>query len=270
MPEIFDHESYCTRITEETRLLGEIVRGSSPSAPVPTCPGWTLRDLAVHLGDGHLWAAHIVGTRATSFVPSEDAPGHGGPAPAADPATDAEALETWLNGSARTLVDELRAAGPESDVWTFLPDRRAAFWARRRALETLVHRADAALAAGVEFEAEPALAADAVDEWLEIVTSEEAAEYRPQLRTFSERAGGTVHLHATDTEDGLDAEWLISLREDGAHWRRAHEKATVALRGPMTDVLSVFFRRLPPTSERVEVLGDAELLDFWLERASFE
>ncbi|MFF2408249.1 hypothetical protein [Streptomyces sp. NPDC058092] len=58
-------------------------------------------------------------------------------------------------------------------------------------------------------------------------------------------------------------------RQDGFARRRAHEKATVALRGPLTDVMLVFDRRLPADSDRVEVLGDAELLDLWLERAAF-
>jgi hypothetical protein len=67
---------------------------------------------------------------------------------------------------------------------------------------------------------------------------------------------------------GLAAEWLIELGADGFTWRRGHEKATVALRGPLADVLRVFYRRLPAGSERVEVVGDAALLDFWLERVS--
>ena len=75
-------------------------------------------------------------------------------------------------------------------------------------------------------------------------------------------------LHAADTEAGLAAEWLIELGTDGFTWRRGHEKATVALRGPLSDVLRVFYRRLPADSERVEVVGDAALRDFWLERVS--
>jgi len=42
--------------------------------------------------------------------------------------------------------------------------------------------------------------------------------------------------------------------------------ATVTLRGPIADVLRVFHRRLPADSGRVEVLGEADLLPFWLER----
>ncbi len=33
--------------------------------PVPTCPGWTFRQLATHLGRGHRWA--FTGTRPASF-----------------------------------------------------------------------------------------------------------------------------------------------------------------------------------------------------------
>ncbi len=51
--------------------------------------------------------------------------------------------------------------------------------------------------------------------------------------------------------------------------RRGHEKATVAPRGPLTEVLPAFYRRLPPDGGRLEALGDRELLDFWLERATF-
>jgi hypothetical protein len=80
--------------------------------------------------------------------------------------------------------------------------------------------------------------------------------------------GKSIHLHATDTEPEVAAEGLIELGSDGFTWRRGHEKATVALRGPLADVLQVFYRRLPADSERVEVLGGAALLDFWLERVS--
>src|SRR6266702_6049548 len=40
--------------------------------PVPTCPGWTFRQLATHLGRGHRWAAQIVATRATAPIPQRE------------------------------------------------------------------------------------------------------------------------------------------------------------------------------------------------------
>lgn len=79
-------------------------------------------------------------------------------------------------------------------------------------------------------------------------------------------AGRSLHLHATDTPG---AEWLIEFGDDGFTWRRAHQKATVAVRGTLTDLMLVFNRRQGVDSGRVEVLGERELLDFWLERARF-
>jgi hypothetical protein len=44
----------------------------------------------------------------------------------------------------------------------------------------------------------------------------------------------------------------------------------VAVRGPLTDLLLVIYKRRPARSPGIEILGDAQLLDFWLERVSFE
>lgn len=275
-------ERYCAEIIEQTRLFRDTLKGVKLDCQVPTCPDWTLRDLAVHLGDGHRYAAQIVRTRATSFVSPGGIPGYGGPADlpeaAVAPERYMEALSAWLSESAQLVSDELRVAGEESPAWTLTGGRRAFFWARHRTHETLVHRADAALSAGggkfeAEFEAPSCLAADCLEEFLELTAGPEAAARWPALRTLTERAGDTLHLHATDnaTDNSQTdaAEWLIRIEDEGFSWVRAHEKATTAVRGPLADLLLVLRRRLPPTSERVEVLGDAGLLDFWLDRVRF-
>jgi hypothetical protein len=52
-------------------------------------------------------------------------------------------------------------------------------------------------------------------------------------------------------------------------WSRDHEKATVALRGPLTWVLLAFYRRIPLDDARIEVLGERTVLEHWLDRATF-
>ena len=101
------------------------------------------------------------------------------------------------------------------------------------------------------------------------LSSKKALERWPDWGLLTERPGKTLHLHATDVPGSLTAEWLISLHEDGVRWRHAHEKADVALRGPMTDILRVFLRRLPVTDDRVQVLGEQGLLGFWLDHVRF-
>jgi uncharacterized protein (TIGR03083 family) len=320
-------DRYCAEIIEQTRLFRDTLKGVKLDSRVPTCPDWTVRELAVHLGNGHRRAAEVVRTRANSFLAPHDIPGYGGPpgVPEAHVAPDAyaEALSNWLSESAQLVSDELRVAGEESPAWTFTGERHAAFWARRRTHETLVHRVDAAAAAGATAasgagtgvgagvspggpadaaeSAEAAgsadvanvansrdvadaaahaaadfpavLAADCLDEFLELASSSEALAQRPALRTLSERAGETLHLHATDASfpqpRPAATEWLIRIGDGGFSWEHAHEKATTAVRGPLTDLLLVALRRAPADSGRVEVLGDTGLLGFWLERVCF-
>ncbi|MGK5546252.1 maleylpyruvate isomerase family mycothiol-dependent enzyme [Streptomyces sp. URMC 127] len=263
-------DRYCSEILDQTRLLcGALGEGADVSVTVPTCPEWTLGHLLVHVGQAHRMATRLVRERVTEFVPPATiVQGLPQPAPGDPSAEDLPGLTAWLAEGAEALVAVLREAGPDSPVWTFSEQQRSAFWARRMAHETLMHRADAVGALGLPFTADPAIAADCVDEWLEILTFPAALAFKPRLKELP-GPGRTLHLHATDTPAELDAEWFIDCTGEGITWRRAHEKAAVAVRGPMTDVLSVLYRRLPADSDRVEVVGDRELLDFWLERAEF-
>ncbi|MYU34683.1 hypothetical protein GTW52_16485 [Streptomyces sp. SID8358] len=110
----------------------------------------------------------------------------------------------------------------------------------------------------------PDLAADTVTEWLRIVAFAQAGG---DPEAAEPRGGGrSLHLHATDVPG---AEWLIEFGEDAFTWRRAHEKTTVALRGPPTSLMLAFNRRMTPDEGGLHVLGDRGLLDLWLERSSF-
>ena len=257
------HDRYCDEVVSQTALLAEHLAGADLTATVPTCPDWTLRDLVVHLGGVHRRVGTIVRTRATEPVPDEKVPGFDGPE-----SDDPAALVAWLLQGAELTARALRDAGPDTPVWTWSWQGTTAFWARRMTHETVIHRADAALTARAPYEVAPELAADAIDEWLQIVRYTQRTD--PSDSVVELRGSGrSLHLHATDAPPELNAEWLVELSEDGFTWRRGHEKATVALRGPLADVLLAFYRRAPLDDGRVEVLGERELLEFWLERATF-
>ncbi|TXS02813.1 maleylpyruvate isomerase family mycothiol-dependent enzyme [Streptomyces sp. col6] len=252
------HERYCEEIVRLTDELRAAIRGADLGATVPTCPDWTLRELAEHVGRAHRWAGEIVRTRAAGPVEDDKVPTN---SPGSD---DPAALDAWLADGAADTADALREAGPGTEVWTWAWDHSTGFWARRMAIETVVHLADAALTAKVPYTMTPELAADTVEEWLEIVRFAQSHDDREAAELLGD--GRTLHLHATDAPG---AEWLIELGAEGITWSREHGKADVALRGPLTDLMLVFNRRLAPDSDRVEVLGDAGLLDFWLARTSF-
>ncbi|MFG2830517.1 maleylpyruvate isomerase N-terminal domain-containing protein [Streptomyces sp. NPDC048434] len=259
------HDAYCDQLLAETEKFRELLRGADLSAKVPTCPDWTLADLARHVGSAHRWAGTLVATRAAKNVDDADVPGMAGPE-----GDDAAALDAWLAAGAEQTVAALREAGPDTEVWTWSPVQRTGFWARRMTHETVIHRADAALTVGAAFEVPAEVAADCLEEWLQLCALPVVAARHAERSALLFGPGRTIHLHATDTPPELNAEWLLDLTGDRLVHRRAHEKAAVALRGPLTDVLGVLYRRLPADSDRVEVLGDRALLDRWLAWASFE
>ncbi len=86
-------ERYYAEITASTGALAGLVDGADLTLRVPTCPDWTLRQLATHVGRAHRWAAEIVGTRSQEAIAFRDVPGGRIPD---DPAEHAG----WLNGGA--------------------------------------------------------------------------------------------------------------------------------------------------------------------------
>jgi len=258
------HDRYCDEVINQTDLLRKVVEGADLSVTVPTTPDWNLAQLLRHIG-GNLRASETAVRTGTAVAePAKQVPEVAGPA-----TDDPDALDAWLAEGAARWAETLRRAGPDvrAQIWVF--SELTGFWARRAAQDLVIHRADAAGAVQADYSVAPDLAADAVDELLELISDPMVRSGSPALAELR-GTGETIHLHATDADPGLSAEWLIELGPDGFTWRRGHDKGTVALRGPLTDVLLVFYRRLPATSQRVEVLGDAALLDFWLDRVRLQ
>jgi uncharacterized protein (TIGR03083 family) len=252
------HDRLCDEIVAQAGLLSDVVSGADLSVTVPTTPDWTLAALVRHVGGNLSSLEQAVRTGTAVTEPERQVPAHGGP-----PGDDPAALDAWLSEAARRCAATLRAAGPDAQaqMWTIVWP--VAAWTRRAAHDLVVHRADAAGAVGAAYPLAPDLAADAMDEFLDLMS-------HPQVAAAAAGGdpgpAGTVHLHATDTGPEVASEWLIELDSAGFTWRHAHDKATVAVRGPIADVLLVAYRRLPPDTQGVEVLGDRSLLDALLER----
>ena len=135
--------------------LRDAVAAVEATATVPSCPGWTVADLAVHVAQVYLHKAAIMRT-------GEE------PDPWPPPGLAAEPLLPLLGRAYGELRAEFRVHEPAEAVPTwFDPDQTVAFWIRRMAQETLIHRIDAELAAALPVTPVPAdLGADGVDEVL--------------------------------------------------------------------------------------------------------
>jgi uncharacterized protein (TIGR03083 family) len=243
-------------LLDQTRDFGELIRSADESTPVPTCPGWTLKQLFRHVGRGNRWAAQIIADRRTEPLDPRDVRD-------GKPPDDPDAAIDWLNNGVQRIIDAVDRVGPETRVWTFLGGRPCGWWIRRRLHETTVHRADAALTLGLDYELPPELAADGISEWIELMTVQAKPQSPPLPR------GQTLHLHATDEGLGPTGEWTIVNDEDGVGWSHDHGKGDAAVRGPANDLLLAIVRRRTAAEAGVEIFGDTAVWDGWLEHTPF-
>jgi uncharacterized protein (TIGR03083 family) len=215
-----------------------------------------MRQLFRHVGWGNRWAAQIVADRREDALdPREVRDGK--------PPEDPDAAIDWLNSGAQLILDSVDAVGADTPVWTFIGPRPAQWWIRRRVHEATVHRADAAIAVGADYELTPEIAADGIDEWLERIAIESDGTSSPL------DVGRTLHLHATDDGLGSAGEWSIVGRDDGIAFSHEHAKGDAALRGSAKDLLLAIVRRQSAAEGGVEIFGDAAVWDGWLTRTPF-
>jgi len=204
-----------------------------------------MRDLVRHIGDVHRWAAaHVAEARTEPIRSVEEVVG---PLP-----DDAELIDWFRQGHAR-LIRTLETAEPDVVCWTFLPaPSPLAFWARRQAHETAIHRADAESPSGTITPYGPDFAVDGIDE----LVLGFLGRSRPSWPDGPPR---TLHLHATDTE----GEWLGRIAGEAVEVRKEHASANCTVSGPASDLYLLVWNRRRP--EGLDVEGDESLLTFWRE-----
>src|SRR5947208_2231557 len=124
------------------------------TAPVPSCPGWSVDDLVQHVGLVYL---HKVSAMRQGKFPRPWPPEVTGPS-----------LDL-LDREYAQLTAEFAARKPDEETITWYdPEQTVGFWIRRMAQETVIHRVDAELALGEQVAEIPEdLALDGVDEILE-------------------------------------------------------------------------------------------------------
>ena len=228
--------------TEGSALASAAEAGPLVTA-VPSCPGWTLADLVGHTGRIHRWAtvAATAGGEPAGRLPK---------AP-----DDLTQLLSWYDEGLEGLVAALQATPADAPAWNFAGYRpaTAAFWQRRQAQETAVHRWDGEAARGNASPIEATLASDGIDELMEFFSARRAASVDGGITT-----GGTIHVHCQDTP----GEWTFSCSGADFTMSRGHIKGDVALRGTASDLLLALWGRLGLDS--LDVVGDRAVAERWL------
>jgi uncharacterized protein (TIGR03083 family) len=240
-------------LDREGQLLVAAARSAGTRATVPSCPGWEVRDLLAHVGFVHRWAARYVAEGLTEMVEEPDEAAILSAAPSDD------LILSWFTDGHAALVEVLSSARPDVQCWTFLPaPSPLAFWARRQAHETAVHRVDAEQAAGAPTTPfDPAFAGDGADEVLFGFFS------RPGRGRALDVTPGTISLEATDAGSA----WTVRIAPEGIETRSGVHESDLSVRGTAGELYLLLWNRLRcggrSHGEDLELVGRQDLLSSW-------
>ncbi len=214
-------------------------------AAVAACPGWSIADLLGHHAGVFAFATAQLRAEPGSDIVPFDPPPDGAPP-----------LERF-HLAADALLAELVGVDPSEHRPNWAAAPTAAFWFRRMAQETAVHRWDIEAAHTEPHPVAVALAVDGVDELADTFL-------RFAKRRGITGTGETVHLHATDDEvaDGTvtGGEWMFTFTPEGVDVEHAHGKGDMAGRGRASDLLLFVWNRRPVD---LACFGEPDLLEWW-------
>jgi uncharacterized protein (TIGR03083 family) len=240
---------YVEQLRRDGERLATVASLTDPGAPVPTCPDWSLRDLVRHVGGVHRWATGFV-RGAGRQPPDGDLERFVGGWPQDDK------LVEWFADGHRVLVEALDSATADLETWTFLEaPTPLAFWARRQAHETAIHRVDAESAGGDVTGFPSDFAIDGIDELL--------------LR-FANRPGRP--LPAVETTRSM----VVRAKDEPRSWRVTFapsgfqieadpidDDAELLVTGDASELYVLLWNRRDAAGS--EMVGETDLVDLWRE-----
>ncbi len=236
------------QLRQDGARLADVASSTDPAAPVPTCPDWQLRDLVRHVGGVHRWATGFV-VGAGVQPPDGDLEKLVGGWPG-----DSE-LVAWFRSGHRALAEALVSAPGDLEAWTFLDaPTPLAFWARRQAHETAIHRVDAESAAGDVTGFPSGFAADGIDELLLRFVG------RPG-KTLPVETPRSMVVRTTDVRRG----WRVTFAQTGFQVETdpVHADAELVVSGGASDLYVMLWNRRATSG--LELEGEPDVLDLWRE-----
>jgi hypothetical protein len=233
---MWDRSRWLDVFTAQAAMFRDAVGGADPRAEVPSCPGWTVTELAVHVGRFLAQVRHYLTSGSLVRLRPPDPP-------ATDPLG-------YLDQELAAAKDVLAATPANRPVWTFSPaaPHLAWVWHRRAAHELNLRRWDAQAALRTLVPTDRDQAADAVDELLGTLLAARLLQDSPPT------TGGTAIVSASDGPQ----RWFVRLAPDEVPLVRQaarDESADAHLNGRTENLLYQLWSRMQLTGT-----GDAAVL----------
>jgi uncharacterized protein (TIGR03083 family) len=244
-----DTDTLAQHLTREYGLLHAAVTAVDPATPVPSCPGWTVADLASHVAMTYLHKVECIRLNAN--------PDPWPPEPSGEPA-DRELERAWA-----ALTEAFTTYAPGDPAKTpFDPDQTVGWLVRYMALETVIHRVDGELAVGSVTPIPEDLALDGIDELLAIFVGYGSTRFPEEFAAHIEAGAGDRLRVVAQTADGPRA-WLATMTGAGVTVVAdgADAAAEVTVTGEADAVLRWVWNRAAPGE--VTVAGDPAATERW-------
>ncbi len=184
-----------TLLEGEVLAMAAAVGSADPDAAIPSCPGWTTRELVRHLVAVHDWARLALDGDSPPPYDERDPGEHLG--------------ETYFDAS-QQLLGRLREVPTDHPCWTFdKTNRTASFWLRRQLHEISIHRWDLA-----PYSLDEDLAGDGIDEVISFFAARRTpvgATERAGLRLTTPDRTWTLGNPPYTTVSGTASELLLRL-----------------------------------------------------------
>jgi uncharacterized protein (TIGR03083 family) len=254
-----DYDGHFSREVAAFEAAGRTAAGCDAAPVVPSCPGWVVTDLILHLGMVHRSVSRVIGEQMQQPPRRDDwlwlglaeewrgwlPPGRA-PRLSAVPA----GLLDWFRDGAADLQERFRTTRPDDRVWTWSADHSVGFWQRMQAIEAAVHRWDAENAVGAAGPLDAALAADAVGQTFEALA--------PMRRRVGKAPPGHGERFFFQRTDGPGS-WAVRFDGDSVLLGAPDGHYDIQISGAASDLALFLWQRA--VTGKLDIQGDASLLN---------
>lgn len=272
-----ENEAYLSALGSDAAALAAAAR-LGPAVAVPSCPGWIVANLLIHLGTVHRGWVSVIEAHGTEWpldirrrLLEQTFPGLIELFQRGEKGVTAwfipEGLIEWFEEGAAELEEVLRRTNLDDSVWQppgwpWHREQTVRLFLQAANIETAIHRWDAQLAHQCTTAIDHVVAEAGIDQALREMTMMN----RWYVREFRKAPappgkGETYRFQQTDST----GTWFVRFEGENVVVENQAAEADVTIRASASDLLLFLWHRIP--ADHLDVTGDATLLDRYFELA---